>query len=96
MISIENDGETWLARLAKRIQAIRQNPKNVSSRKLISVLKSFGFEKKGGKGSHQTFTHPELPNVILTIPNQNPLKVVYVQKVLQAIQPLLEAENNGE
>jgi len=55
-----------------------------------------GFEKKGGKGSHQTFTHRELPSVILTIPNQNPLKVVYVQKVLQAIQPLLEAENNGE
>lgn len=84
-----------MTRLEKRIRKLRQSPRNISSRELINVLVSLGFELRGGKGSHQCYKHPELPQIKLTVPEQNPLGEVYVKQALDAINKLKELEDNG-
>ncbi len=79
-----------MTRLAKRIEKIERNPGNVSSDELLHVLIGLGFERSGGKGSHQCYRHPDLPHVKLTIPRQNPLCRAYVIQALNAIHQLLE------
>lgn len=83
-----------MTRLQKRIRKIQQNPRNVPCEELISVLLSLGFECRGGKGSHECYKHPRLPEIKLTIPRQNPLKSVYVVQALRAIYTLEELDDN--
>jgi predicted RNA binding protein YcfA (HicA-like mRNA interferase family) len=84
-----------VTRLEKRIRRLRQSPRNISSRKLISILVSLGFELRGGKGSHKCYKHPKLPQIKLTVPQQNPLREMYVKQALNAINKLKELEDNG-
>ena len=46
---------------------------------LSRVLLRLGFEQRAPKGSHYTFVHPEVRD-ILTIPKRKPLKPIYVRK----------------
>jgi predicted RNA binding protein YcfA (HicA-like mRNA interferase family) len=85
-----------MTRLAKRIEKIERNPKNVSSDELISVLISLGFERSGGKGGHQCYKHPSLSHIKLTIPKQNPLRRAYVIQALNAVHQLLEETEPAE
>jgi predicted RNA binding protein YcfA (HicA-like mRNA interferase family) len=84
-----------VTRLEKRIRKLRQSPRNISSRELINILVSLGFELRGGKGSHQCYKHPKLPQIKLTVPQQHPLKVQYIRQALNAISKLRELEDNG-
>ena len=77
----------------KRVQRLLDSPNNVRSDELIAVLLALGFEEKGGKGSHRCYKHPDLPNVKLTVPKQNPLRRAYVTKAIEAITELLDAED---
>jgi predicted RNA binding protein YcfA (HicA-like mRNA interferase family) len=83
-----------VTRLQKRIVKMRQHPRNVPSDELVSVLLSLGFERRGGKGSHQCFKHPGLPEVKLTVPKQNPLRRTYVVQALNAIHKLVELDDD--
>lgn len=77
-----------MAKLQKKIDKIRNNPRNVSREKLISVLYSLGYIDEGGKGGHTCFRHPLLPGQKLTIPG---FVLEYVVKqVLNSIDELLE------
>lgn len=78
MVSISYKQGFILTRLEKRIRKLHESSRNVSSRELISILQSLGFNEAGGKGSHRAFKHPKLPATIITVPNQDPLKVRYV------------------
>lgn len=82
-----------MARIEKKIQRLRESPKDVSSRELINILVYLGFEEKGGKGSHTVLRHPSLRSII-TIPHQNPLMPVYVRKAVRMIDEILEEDKD--
>lgn len=77
-----------MSRLEKKIEKIRNNPRDVSSDDLISILLSLGYIDKGGKGSHTCLRHPLLPGRPLTIPRNVFPRVV--KQVLKSIDELLE------
>jgi len=78
-----------VSRLDKRIQHLYDAPRNVSVDDVAWILRSLGFEDRGGKGSHKIYRHPVLRKSI-TIPIQNPLKVTYVVQVRKLIAEALE------
>lgn len=90
MISISYKRGFLLTKLEKRIRKLHESPRNVSSRELISILQSLGFNEVGGKGSHRAFKHQKLPATIIVVPNQDPLKAVYVSRARKIIDELME------
>lgn len=83
----------------KRLQKIRQNPKNVSKEILDSVLTDFGFEARKGKGSHTIYTHPNEENAIAVASHKSHVPVYIVKQVLEAIDRIKETdkdEDDGE
>ena len=84
-----------MTRLETRIQKLYESPRSVSSDELISILVSLGFELRGKKTRHGVYRHPKLPHIRLVIPDQNPLKEVYVKKVRGVIEELRELEDDG-
>ncbi len=82
----------------KRLQKIRQNPRNVSFDELRQVLEDYGFELRRINGSHHIF-RAEVNEVVwsLTIPLKKPhLKPSYVQASLDAIDEILEVQLQDE
>ena len=79
-----------MAKREKRLKKIKNNPKNVSSDDLISCLLSYGFEEKGGSGSHRCYKHPEdNQGRKLTVPKQYPLMKTYVIQAINVLDDLL-------
>lgn len=72
-----------------RLERIRGRPGGTSSRELISVLSSLDCSIRKGKGSHLIVRHARMPRFFLTVPNQNPLKEIYVSRALELIDELL-------
>jgi len=74
----------------KRLQKMRQNPKNVSFEDLKSVLEDFGFDLVRSSGSHHSFnvTIAGEPRLFV-VPYQRPVKSVYVREALQLIDEIL-------
>lgn len=80
----------------KRLQKLRQNPKNVSFEDLQTVLEDFGFELIRSSGSHHSFSitisgEPHL----LVVPYHRPVKSIYVREALKLID-LMEQESEEE
>ena len=57
---------------------------NVSFADLRRLLVWLGFDERTSGGSHYTYSHPDLPE-ILTVPRRKPLKPVYVRKTRELI-----------
>jgi predicted RNA binding protein YcfA (HicA-like mRNA interferase family) len=76
-----------MSKREKRLQKLRQNPKNVSLDEIRQVLEAEGFELDHVTGSHYIF-RAEAGNEILTvvIPFRRPVKPVYVKQVLTAVE----------
>jgi predicted RNA binding protein YcfA (HicA-like mRNA interferase family) len=81
----------------KRLQKLRQNPKNVSFDDLRKVLDDYGFELVRSSGSHHSFniTIASEPR-LLVIPYSRPVKAVYVQVALSLIELLEQELEDGE
>jgi predicted RNA binding protein YcfA (HicA-like mRNA interferase family) len=68
----------------KRLEAMRNNPRDWSIDDLISIATSLGFEvRQGGKGSHVVFTSPF--GATQTVPAKRPVKAIYVKLLLDMI-----------
>ncbi|MBZ0310271.1 MAG: type II toxin-antitoxin system HicA family toxin [Anaerolineae bacterium] len=84
----------------KRLQKLRQNPKNVSFQDLKTVLEDFGFELVRSSGSHHSFSIMiGQEQHLLVIPYSRPIKTIYVRETLDLIDKLLELEtkeDNGD
>lgn len=81
-----------MSKRAKRLQRIRQNPRNVAFRDLQTVLEDYGFVLDRTDGSHNSFVGKVRgEDVLLTIPLSHPLKPVYVKQALALIDQI-EAE----
>lgn len=74
----------------KRLEKMRNNPKNVSFGDAISVLLSLGFEEKRIKGSHHHYViEVDGESHIQTIPFKRPhIGRVYVKQILALIDEL--------
>ena len=91
-----------MAKRDKRLQKLRQNPKNVSLDELRQVLENYGFWLDGVVGSHYIFRANFGERVWkLTIPYNKPIKIIYVKQALVAIDQIsqlssLEDDPDGE
>lgn len=85
-----------MSKRKKRLQKLRQNPRNVSFDDLRQVLEDHGFEQVRSSGSHHAFSilidgEPHL----LVVPYRRPVKPVYVREALRLID-LLSADEADE
>lgn len=89
-----------MTRREKRLQKLRQNPKNVSFDMLKRLLEDYGFEHVRTAGSHHTFVAViEARNWRLTIPYHRPIKTPYIRQALLAIDEIIalrEQENQED
>jgi predicted RNA binding protein YcfA (HicA-like mRNA interferase family) len=82
----------------KRLEAMRNNPRDWTIDDLIHIATSFGFEiRQGGKGSHVMFTSPI--GATQTIPAKRPVKAIYVKLLLEMIDlldPMTPSQEENE
>lgn len=84
-----------MSKKQKRLQKLRQNPKNVSMDDLRVVLEDFGFELINTVGSHHTFSVTVNNQIeLLVIPFRRPIKTIYVKKALRLIEKIIQAEQD--
>lgn len=78
-----------MSKREKRLQRIRQNPRNVAFRDLQAVLEDYGFVLDRTSGSHHSFIGIiQGVQVMLTVPLAHPLKAVYVKMALDLIDQI--------
>lgn len=76
----------------KRLEKLKQNPKDVSLSELSQVLEDYGFWLDRTVGSHYVF-RAEIGAQVwkLTRPFNKPINTVYVKQALQSIEEILTA-----
>lgn len=80
-----------MSKSEKRLARMRNNPQGWVLDDLITVANEFGMTLKNQVGSHATFSHP-LMREILTVPAKRPIKPVYVKKFVAMIDEILDSE----
>ena len=77
-----------MSKREKRLLRIQQNPNNVSIDDLEQLMLDYGIEQsRSSKGSHRHYSYT-VGGIIhnLVIPAAKPVKKIYVQQVLEAIE----------
>lgn len=77
-------------RIRKKINKIKQNPKNVNFETIKTILESLGYEQSNRGGSHRVF-RMDGKNPI-TIPEKKPVKEIYVKEFIKIVEEELEDE----
>jgi predicted RNA binding protein YcfA (HicA-like mRNA interferase family) len=81
----------------KRLQRLRQNPKNVTFDELKQVLEDYGFEHVRTSGSHHTFIARAFGlDWRLTIPFNRPIRQAYVMQALSTIDEIIALRGEEE
>lgn len=81
----------------KRLDRIRQNPKNVTLGDLQRILEDYGFVLERIEGSHHHFSYVlNGQKRLLTVPGKRPLNQVYVKEAIKIIDRLVEAEGDDD
>ena len=78
----------------KRLNKIKQSPKDVTFHELTAVLKDYGFEMRRSKGSHVAFSHNLIDEIFVVPSNNNPLLRIYVKNAIKYIHQVIELEKN--
>lgn len=73
-----------MSKFDKLLQRMRRNPRDFTIDEIAKVPEHFGFVKRTTSGSHVTFSHNALSE-ILTVPAHKPIKPIYVKKLLKLI-----------
>ena len=78
-----------MSKRQKRLEKLRQNPKDVSFESLRQVLEDFGFEFVRSSGSHHSF-HVIVDGQIrlFVLPYRQPVKTIYVREALELIDKI--------
>jgi predicted RNA binding protein YcfA (HicA-like mRNA interferase family) len=88
-----------MSKREKRLQKIRQNPKNVSFDDLKLVLEDHGFWLDHATGSHHVFkVQVSDEERTLVVPFKQPVKSIYVKQALEMIDDLemLQGDEDGD
>lgn len=78
----------------KLLQAMKNNKKNVSKHQVLSLAEYHNCIVREGKGSHFIVTHMCVA-YSLTIPNNKPIKSVYIKKFVKLIEEVILNEKNS-
>ena len=73
----------------KLLEAMRQNPRDWSMAKLLSVAGHYGVEVRSNGGSHHVFSHPKVRDP-LSIPARRPIKPLYIKRFVMLIDQIQE------
>lgn len=79
-----------MSKFDKLISNMRRNPRDWNIDDITKVATNFGFAKRTTSGSHVTFSHPDLPDILI-VPAHKPVKTMYVKKLLKLIDELEES-----
>jgi predicted RNA binding protein YcfA (HicA-like mRNA interferase family) len=86
-----------LSKREKRLQKIRQNPKDVSMDELEQVLKDYGIQRDRESGSHYIFRYNlNGQNLRLSIPFRKPIKVIYVKEAIVVVDQIRATQKEDE
>lgn len=78
-----------MSKRKKRLQRIRQNPKNVSFEDLRQLLEDYGFVLERSSGSHHSFkVQIKGETILFVVPYRRPVKPNYVKDALLLIEEL--------
>ncbi len=80
-----------MSKIDKQLEKMRNNPKDWQIAELEFIAERFGITVRKGKGSHVTFSHPLLPEIV-TVPAHKPIKPIYVKRFLLIIDALQERD----
>jgi predicted RNA binding protein YcfA (HicA-like mRNA interferase family) len=72
----------------KLLKRLRNNPTNVRFQELDKLLRWHGFACGEPDGSHYVYTRAGAPPI--TVPRARPVKEVYVRRVIDVLEGLLE------
>jgi hypothetical protein len=79
----------------KLLEKMRDNPRDWRIEDVCGVCRAFGIEcEKPPAGSHYGVSHPSQIHH-LTVPHRRPIKPVYIRKLVQFVDRVIEA-GNGE
>lgn len=82
-----------MSKCRKRLERIRQNPKNVSLDELRTILEDYGFEYRQTVGSHHTFGYYlGGQSRLLVVPFRRPLKPIYVKRAIKLIDQIIQEQ----
>jgi hypothetical protein len=76
-----------LSKKNKRLQAVRNNPKNVRFETLQRIMFDYGFSETSPSGGSSHYTYHKGVHRI-TIPKDNPVNKIYVKRVIEIIDML--------
>ena len=79
-----------MSRHDKRLQRMRQNPRDWRIEEIQSIATALGIEWLHDGGSHVIFRSP--CGAHLSIPAHRPIKPIYITKFLALVDSILEAE----
>ena len=84
-----------MSRSEKRLARMRNNPQGWVLDDLIAVANQHGIQLKNQVGSHATFSHPSVRE-ILTVPAKRPIKSVYVKKFVAMVDEVSLSRTSKE
>lgn len=78
-----------MSKRRKRLERMKNNPRNVSFAELRSILEDYGFEMARSSGSHFTFkVMIDEKWISLAIPFARPIKHNYVKEAIRLIEEI--------
>jgi predicted RNA binding protein YcfA (HicA-like mRNA interferase family) len=86
-----------LSRREKRLQKIRQNPKNVAFDDLNQLLQDYGFELRRVTGSHHIFEYNlEGEQLKFIVPFGRPVKPYYIKEAIRIIDLIAQSDSEDD
>ena len=80
----------------KRLQKIRQNPKDVSFDDLNQLIQDYDFELRRVTGSHHIFEYTlNKERLKFVLPLRRPVKPYYVREALRLIDLIIQSKSGG-
>jgi hypothetical protein len=74
---------------AKKLDAMRNNPRDWRIEDLLAVAEQFGIECRNSGGSHHVFGFPGA-EMDVTVPAHRPIKPVYIRQFLLLVDAVEE------
>ena len=72
-----------MSQIEKLIERMKSQPNGVRPDEAQRVLNTYGYRLDRQRGSHMHFINGD--GDVITIPNKNPLKAIYVKDILERI-----------
>ena len=72
-----------MSQIEKLIERMKSRPNGVRPDEAQRVLNAYGYRLDRQRGSHMHFINED--GDVITIPNKNPLKAIYVKDILERI-----------